>query len=154
MALDKTNAERFALVVPAERLMLVKLVATVTDPVIVDPLNPKLKLLEFDKTNADRFAEVVPAERLTFVKLVATVALAVMVEPVKPNETLLLFDRTTVPAETVRRFAPIAAGAVDCVYDPVIVDALIPNESPFEFASDTAPSVTVPPDAITDLIAG
>ena len=57
---ENVNAEARLLVVPALRLMLPCVAATVTDAVIVDPLRPKLTLFEFESTNAVRLFDVVP----------------------------------------------------------------------------------------------
>jgi hypothetical protein len=50
-------------VVPAEKLMLVRLVAI--EAVMVEPFSPKLTLLLLEKVMTDRLLDVVPAEKFT-----------------------------------------------------------------------------------------
>src|SRR5260221_3944123 len=114
---EKTSALRLLLVVPADTLMLVRLVAT--EPVIVEPFKPKLTPLLFENVIAERLLLVVPPLKLTLPWLVATVTDAVTVDPFKPKVTLFEFDKTkrvrlllVVPAERLMpvKRAPPAAG--------------------------------------------
>ena len=57
--LENVNADRLLEVVPAETLMLVRLVAT--EPVKTEPFRPKLTLLPLLNVNAERLLLVVPA---------------------------------------------------------------------------------------------
>ena len=58
------------------------------EPVIVEPLRPKLTPFELLKVNADASADVVPADRLMLACVDAAVAVAVMVDPLRPKLTL------------------------------------------------------------------
>jgi hypothetical protein len=77
-------------VVPALKLMLPWVLATVADAVTTLPFSPNVILLPFAKVSALRLLLVVPALTLMLLRLDAT--LAVKVPAFNPKETLLPFE--------------------------------------------------------------
>ena len=134
---ENVNAEARFDVVPALRLMLAWVDATVTDAVTTELLDiPNVTLFEFENTTVPDVAVCVPAARAPRPDPAA--ADAVIVEPFKPNETLFEFEKTTtdrfcdvVPALTLMLVSDVAT-------DAVIVEAFRPNEMPFEFENVNA----------------
>jgi hypothetical protein len=113
--------------------MLVRLVAI--DAVMVLALRPKLTPFEFENVNADARFDVVPALRLMLACVEATVTDAVTTELFDiPNVTLLEFEKTTVPLVAVC----VPAAAARLFADAVIVEALRPKETLFEFENVNA----------------
>jgi hypothetical protein len=116
--------------------------ATVAVAVTVDPLIPKLTLLELENTTwSEMLLEVVPAEKLS-------ACLAVMVEPASPKLTRLESLKTTdprllevVPAEKFTGAAAAVPADTVMVMDPPLVDPLRVTLAPP--ASRSCP-VTIP----------
>ena len=90
---ENVNAEARFEVVPALRLMLAWVEATVTDAVTTELFDiPKVTLLEFEKTTVPLVAVCVPAAAA---RLFAD---AVIVEAFRPKEMLLLFENVNAEA--------------------------------------------------------
>ena len=130
-------------VVPAERLMLAWVLATVTLAVTTDELLiPNVTLFELEKTTVPLVAVCVPAAIAPGAVLCEKLAEAVIVDASRPKLTLFAFAKVkalarfdVVPAE---RLTLAAAAAKDAV---TIDESLIPNVTPFEFEKTTVPVV-------------
>lgn len=123
-------ALRLLEVVPADTLMLVRLVAM--EAVTVEPLSPKLTPLLFEYTIFDRFPEVVPALKL-MLAAARTVPPPAAVEIAQPTLFVFVNTRLLSATELPPALTVISPWVLATVTEAVSVEPAIPKVTLFAF---------------------